>query len=147
LKSISASFIIQSDGTQFGSSSSAAALQSLKQTFLIFDMVILVVFLASLFVHKMIGVELIFSFQVITLVHSLNSHYTATYGLFHVLSLLNANPLYIVGFQNNVNTVQQNIAFSQSNQHFSFEVIAGVCLAFLCGFGVLNMMNAHFLLS
>jgi hypothetical protein len=110
-------------------------------------MVILAVFLASLFVHKMIGVELIFSFQVITLVHSLNSHYTATYGLFHVLSILNANPLYFIGFQNNVNTVQQNIAFSQANQQFSFEVIAGVCLTSLCGFGILNMMNTYFLLS
>ena len=36
----------------------------------------LVVFALSLFVHKMIGVELLISFQVVYLIHLVNNNYT-----------------------------------------------------------------------
>jgi hypothetical protein len=60
----------------------------------------------------MIGVELIFSFQVIALIHSLNSNYTQTYSCFQAISILNANPIYINNSENNIDTVVQNTAFN-----------------------------------
>jgi hypothetical protein len=47
----------------------------------------IIVFIGSLFIHKMIGVELIHSFQIIYITHLANNNYTEPYGMLKYLHL------------------------------------------------------------
>ena len=49
------------------------------------------VFAASTFVHKMIGVELIFPLQIVYFVHMVNSNYSQSFGLLKYLGFASWN--------------------------------------------------------
>ena len=55
------------------------------------SLLLIIVFLLSMFVHKMIGVELLYPIQVIYLVHLTNSNYTTLYSLLKFISLSSWN--------------------------------------------------------
>lgn len=66
----------------------------------------LAVFAASTFVHKMIGVELIFPLQVIYFVHLVNNNYTQSFGLLKYLGFASWNLQYGSKITANINSVQ-----------------------------------------
>lgn len=51
----------------------------------------IVVFAASTFVHKMIGVELVFPLQIVYLVHLVNSNYSQPFGLLKYIGFASWN--------------------------------------------------------
>lgn len=55
------------------------------------SLVLIMVFFVSMFVHKMIGVELLYPIQIIYLVHLTNSDYTTLYSLLKFISLASWN--------------------------------------------------------
>lgn len=57
-----------------------------KESIEIISLVIIILFVLSSLTHKMIGVEMIHSYQVIYLVHLLNGDYTQLYSLLRFFS-------------------------------------------------------------
>jgi hypothetical protein len=68
------SFNIKADGLSFSSINNVQAIKAIKKVFNAFALIIVMIFLLSLLVHKMLGVEMLISYQLITLVHSINKN-------------------------------------------------------------------------
>lgn len=93
---------------------------------------LILVYLVSMFVHKMIGVELLYPIQVIYLVHLANSNYTTLYSLLKYLSLSSWNLKSFFQTSTIANQMRQNVVFSRTSQEFTLAVIIGtIILIFL----------------
>ena len=66
----------------------------------------LAVFAASTFVHKMIGVELIFPLQIVYLVHLVNSNYSQSFGLLKYFGFASWNLQNVSKNTANINSIQ-----------------------------------------
>lgn len=89
----------------------------------------LIVFALSMFVHKMIGVELLISFQIVYLVHLVNNQYTQEYALLKYLSYTSWNFLGISEGSTNVATVSSNEPFDSSSQNFALKMMISLAFA------------------
>lgn len=70
------------------------------------SMVALAVFAASTFVHKMIGVELIFPLQIVYLVHLVNINYSQSFSLLKYIGLSSWNLQSVSKSTANIDSVQ-----------------------------------------
>ena len=80
------------------------------------SMFALAVFAVSTFVHKMIGVELIFPLQIVYFVHMVNSNYSQSFGLLKYLGFASWNLQSISESTANIDSTQQNLVFNSSSQ-------------------------------
>lgn len=80
------------------------------------SVLVIVVFAVSTFVHKMIGVELIFPLQIIYLVHMVNSNYSQSFGLLKYFGFASWNLKSISWSTANIDSRQQNLVFSSGSQ-------------------------------
>lgn len=70
------------------------------------SVLVLFVFAASTFVHKMIGVELVFPLQIVYLVHLVNTNYSQSFGLLKYFGFSSWNLLSIKESTANIDSVQ-----------------------------------------
>ena len=80
------------------------------------SVLVLVDFSASTFVHKMIGVELVFPLQIVYFVHMVNSNYSQSFGLLKYLGFASWNLQSISESTANIDSTQQNLVFNSSSQ-------------------------------
>lgn len=100
---------------------------------------VILFFLASL-THKMTGVEMIHSFQVIYLVHLLNSDYTQLYSLLRLFSFSAFDLLMVKDNLSGIASAHTKIAFGEANLELSITLIVGVSVASLFVFMVLSLL-------
>jgi hypothetical protein len=70
------------------------------------------IYFLSLFFHKMVGVELMHTFQVIYLVHLINNDYTSPYSLLKYFAVITFDFLNQSNNFTNITTASGNITFS-----------------------------------
>lgn len=89
----------------------------------------LAVFAASTFVHKMIGIELIFPLQIVYLVHLVNNNYSQSFSLLKYLGFASWNLEGVSKNMVNIDSFQNNLVFSSSSQQFTILVVSGSIVA------------------
>ena len=99
----------------------------------ILSFVILFLFVAGSLSHKMIGVEILHSFQTIFLLQALSNNSTPVFGLLRYLSIVLGNFLFLSNAQINVYSFKYASQYNPMNQDFAEGIIIGaIILLFLC---------------
>jgi cysteine-rich repeat protein len=106
---VSTAFFMVSSGIKLIIIQDLPRLLSFKNAVFGLSLAILVLFLASLFAHKMVGVELIHTYQIVYLVHLLNSNYTPFYSLLRWFTLTVFDFLYAINGSINVRSTAPHI--------------------------------------
>lgn len=87
---------------------------------------VLAVFCLSIFINKMIGVELVQNMQLIYYVHLIHSKYSSFFSVFGFLSNSSFNFLFKYNFGSDIYSKFQNIEFNQENHQLSQFIIYGI---------------------
>lgn len=103
------------------------------------SVVFLIVFISSLFVHKMIGVELLYPVQAIYVLHLIDSNYTQIFGLLKYLALTSWNLPSFFKVSTNINSIPSNVVFSGSSQDFTIYLMIGIIFLGAAIFAVLQI--------
>ena len=99
----------------------------------ILSFVVLFLFVAGSLSHKMIGVEILHSFQTIFLLQALSNNSTPVFGLLRYLSIVLGNFLFLSNAQINVYSFKYASQYNPMNQDFAEGIIIGaIILLFLC---------------
>lgn len=105
--SVSLSFdMVSTSGAKLILSDDVGILALCKMLLTGISMVALAVFAASTFVHKMIGVELIFPLQIVYLVHLVNINYSQSFSLLKYIGLSSWNLQSVSKSTANIDSVQ-----------------------------------------
>lgn len=113
-----------------------------KNLFLVLSILAILVFASSLFVHKMIGVELILPFQIVYLVHLVNNQYTQEYGLLKYIAYTSWNFLDISEGSTTIATVSSNEPFDISSQSFTLKMMFGITFSLFAAFFAIIAVKA-----
>jgi len=81
--------------------------------------------------HKMIGVEILHSFQLIFLLQALSNNSTPVFGLLRYLSIVSGNFLFMNYMQLNIYSSKYATQYSPTNQDFSEGLIIGASILLL----------------
>lgn len=130
-----------SDGAELILTGDIAGLSLCKNLLTGSSVLILLVFTISLFVHKMIGVELLCPIQTIYFVHLINNYYSQPYSLLRYLVLSSWNLTSIDNVSANVYSIRQDKIFSCSSQSFTLG------LMFVCVFSSILCYSLVFLFT
>jgi hypothetical protein len=97
----------------------------------ILSFVVLLIFIVGSFSHKMIGVEIIHSFQLIFLLQALSNNFTPVFGLLKYLSIVSCNFLFLLNTHINIYYPKYAILYNPLNQDFSQGLILGISIFLL----------------
>ena len=101
----------------------------------ILSFVVLFLFVAGSLSHKMIGVEILHSFQTVFLLQALSNNSTPVFGLLRYFSIVSGNFLFLSNAQINIYRSKYVNQYNPMNQDFSEGIIIGaIILLFLCCF-------------
>ena len=112
-------FSIVSNNERLIFSSSFQYSQKLKLCCLVLSLIILLLFIVASFNHKMAGVQLIHTYQLIFQAFMNESNITTFYSVFKLLTYLNMNFAYFWNQQNNFQSPNSNPPFDPKNQDYS----------------------------
>jgi len=99
----------------------------------ILSFIVLFLFAAGSLSHKMIGVEILHSFQTISVLQALSNNSTPVFGLLRYLSMVSGNFLFLSNAQLNIYSSKYANQYSPINQDISESIIIGaIILLFLC---------------
>lgn len=112
-----------SEGQKLIIINSEGDIQTLNSLFYTLTLIAWSLFFLSLFSHKMIGVELIHSFQIIFFVHLVNSDYTPPFSILAQLANSGLNILFKFDQTSNVQTPFQTLQYGSLNQDVSLYLI------------------------
>jgi len=102
---------------------------------IILSFVVLFLFVAGSLSHKMIGVEIIHSFQLIFLLQALSNNFTPVFGLLRNLSIVSGNFLFLLNIKTNIYNSRYAIQYNSNSQDFAEGIIISVAVfLFLCCF-------------
>ena len=89
--------------------------------------------------HKMIGVEILHSFQLIFLLQALSNNSTPVFGLLRYLSIVSGNFLFMNYMQLNIYSSKYAIKYNSTNQDCSEVIIIGasVLLLLVCSIPII----------
>lgn len=113
-------------------------LEKCKLLLTIVSVIALAVFAVSTFVHKMIGVELIFPLQIVYLVHMVNRNYSQSFSLLKYLGFASWNLQGISKSTVNIDSAQQNLVFSSGSQQFTLAIVAGLLITAALTFAIIK---------
>jgi hypothetical protein len=133
-KTVSLAFSMVSNGTKLIIVKDLSQFLSFKNAVCGLSLTILALFFISLFVHKMIGVELIHTYQVVYLVHLINPNYTPHYSLLRWFALTVFDLLSASNGYTNINSISSHAEFDETNMLFSLYIIVGLSCALLVAF-------------
>jgi len=97
----------------------------------ILSFVVLFLFVAGSLSHKMIGVEILHSFQLIFLLQALSNNSTPVFGLLRSLSIVSGNFLFMSNAKTNNYSLKYAIKYNPMNKDFSEGIIIGVSILLL----------------
>ena len=101
----------------------------------ILSFVVLFLFVVGSLSHKMIGVEIIHSFQLIFLLQALSNNFTPVFGLLRNLSIVSGNFLFLLNIKTNIYNSRYAIQYNSNSQDFAEGIIISVAVfLFLCCF-------------
>ena len=105
----------------------------------VLSFVVLFLFVAGSLSHKMIGVEILHSFQLVFLLQALSNNSTPLFGLFKSLSIVSGNFLFMNDMQLNIYSSKYATRYSPTNQDFSEGLIIGasVLLLLICSIPII----------
>jgi hypothetical protein len=133
-KTVSIAFSMVSNGIKLIIVKDWSQFLSFKNTVCGLSLTILALFFVSLFVHKMIGVELIHTYQVVYLVHLVNPNYTPHYSLLKWFALTVYDFLSASNGCTNIDSTSSHAEFDDANMYFSIYIIVGLSCALLVAF-------------
>jgi hypothetical protein len=97
----------------------------------------------SSFVHKMVGIELLHTFQVIYFAHFTTRYYTHTYGVLRYLSFSAWNFLNFAEGHTHVDLVSNYLQFSLSSQVFTKLIVLSFIIMLAIILLVKKAINYH----
>jgi hypothetical protein len=130
-KTVSLAFSMVSNGAKLIIVKDWSQFLSFKDAVCGLSLTILALFFVSLFVHKMIGVELIHTYQVVYLVHLVNPNYTPHYSLLRWFALTVFDFLSPSNGYTNIGSISSHAEFDEANMLFSLYIIVGFSCALL----------------
>ena len=101
---------------------------------------VLVLFVVSGFVHKMIGLELLQNIQIIYFVHIINNKYTSPFSVFMFLANLGYNFKFTQNFNANISSIKSNIDFNEMNFNNSTIILLCSILIPLMMLGIYSLI-------
>ena len=92
----------------------------------ILSFVVLFLFVAGSLSHKMIGVEILHSFQLIFLLQALSNNFTPVFGLLKYLSIVSGNFLFLININTNIYNSKYADLYNPKNQDLSEGLILSI---------------------
>lgn len=97
-------------------------------------------FVLSWFVHKMIGIELVFPLQIVYFTHLINRHYSPEYGLLRYLGFTSWNLFSVTDGTTNIDSARGNISFSKGDQELTLLLVTACILLASAIFAVIRVI-------
>jgi hypothetical protein len=102
----------------------------LKKTITVFCFIVLFLFFSGSLSHKMIGVEILHTFQLIFLLQALDNNVTPVFKLLNYFSIVSGNFLFLKNTRTNIYISKYDYLYNPSNQDFSEGLIIGISFFF-----------------
>ena len=136
---VSLAFSMTSNGAKLVVFGDLAFLALCKALFSLLSIVFLAAFVGSVFVHKMIGVELLYPVQLVYVLHLIDSDYTQIFGLLKFLAPTSWNMFSFSKASSNINSIPSNVVFSSSGQDFTLYLMTGIIFSGVVLLAVLQL--------
>lgn len=127
-----------SNGSKLLVSDKVGLLQLVKKIIAGKSIAAFVTFVLSWFMHKMIGIELVFPLQIVYFAHLINRNYSPEYGLLRYLGFTSWNLFSVTDGTTNIDSVRANVLFSKEDQDLTLLLVASFLLLTSVAFAVVR---------